>query len=161
MPHDEPIVTVKGTILDVFAHRFVVQAARGKILADLGKHNMQKIAIKAGDEVELTGEQKPSELKIHTMILNGRPIPLEPKEKDHHKHKEMKEVDPEIAIHTAQKEHVTVIGKPHRKPQHFEVLGKNSRGELVELHIELDGNLRKSKPVKPDDEKWSQELSVT
>jgi hypothetical protein len=160
MPHDEPIVTIKGTILDVFAHRFVVETAKGKILADLGKHTLEKIAIKAEDEVELTGEQKPSELKIHKMILNGKPVALEPKDKDHHKHEEMKSVDPEIAVHAAKKEHVTVIGKPHRKPQHFEVLGKNPQGELVELHIELDGKLRKSKPVKPDDEKWAQELSA-
>ena len=38
MPHDKPDVTVKGIILDVFAHRFVVETAEGKILADLGKH---------------------------------------------------------------------------------------------------------------------------
>jgi len=160
MPYDEPIVTIKGSILDVFAHRFVVETAKGKILADLGKHNLEKIAIKSGDEVELTGAQKPSELKIHKMILNGKPVVLEPKDKDHHKHDDMKSINPEIAIHAAQKEHVTVIGKPHRKLQHFEVLGKNPHGELVELHIELDGKLRKSKPVKPDDEKWAQELSA-
>jgi hypothetical protein len=160
MPHDEAIVTIKGTILDVFAHRFVVETAKGKILADFGKHNLEKITIKSGDEVELTGEQKPSELKIYKMTLNGKPVVLEPKEKDHHKHEEMKSVDPGIAIHAAKKEHVNVIGKPHRKPQHFEVLGKNPQGELVELHIEFDGKLRKSKPVNPDDEKWAQELSA-
>ncbi len=160
MPHEENIVTVKGKILDVFTHRFVVEIAKGKILADLGKHNLEKIAIQSGDEVELTGEQKPSELKIHKMTLNGKPVVLESKDKDHPKSHGMKSADPEIAIHAAKKEHVAVIGKPHRKPQHFEVLGKNAEGQLVELHIELDGKLRKSKPVKTDDEKWAQELSA-
>jgi hypothetical protein len=43
MPHDEPIVTIKGTILDVFAHRFVVETAKGKILADLGKRSQEEL----------------------------------------------------------------------------------------------------------------------
>jgi hypothetical protein len=129
-------------------------------LADLGKHNQEKIKLKSGDEVELTGEQKPSELKIHKMILNGQAVALEPKDKDHHQSHALKSADPDIAINAAKREHITVIGKPHRKPQHFEVLGKNPQGELIELHIELDGKLRKSKPIKPNDEKWAEELAA-
>jgi hypothetical protein len=161
MSHDETTVTVSGTIQDIFAHRFVVQTTKGKILADFGKHNMGKIILDVGDGVALTGEQKTSELKIHKMTLNAKDIELEPKDKGHFHHEYMKSVDPEVAIHAAQREHVTVIGKPHRKLEHFEVLGKNPQGELVELHIELDGKLRKSKPVKPDNEKWVAELPAT
>jgi hypothetical protein len=34
------------------------------------------------------------------------------------------------------------------------VLGRRD-GNLEELHIELDGHIRKSKPVAADDPKWS------
>ena len=46
------------------------------------------------------------------------------------------------------------VGQPRRKPKHFEVLGRRN-DELTELHIELDGNIRKRKPVDRHDPKWT------
>ena len=50
------------------------------------------------------------------------------------------------------------IGAPRRKPKHFEVLARRD-GRLTECHVELDGHIRKEKPVAPDDHKWSHELA--
>jgi hypothetical protein len=58
-------------------------------------------------------------------------------------------------VDAANKAGFKVLGEPRRKPKHFEVLGVK-QGEAVELHIELDGHIRKSKSV--DREKWSSEL---
>jgi hypothetical protein len=49
------------------------------------------------------------------------------------------------------------LGQPRRKPKHFEVLGRRTR-QLTELHIELNGNIRKMKPVESGDPKWIEVL---
>ena len=50
----------------------------------------------------------------------------------------------------------TEPGEPRRKPKHFEILGLRN-GRHSELHVELDGRIRKSKPVD-DGHKWSEAL---
>jgi hypothetical protein len=67
------------------------------------------------------------------------------------------EADPAIAIKTAVGPGYQVIGGSHRKPKHFEVLGKKG-AEFEELHIELDGDVRKTKRVSPHDNKWQSEM---
>ena len=49
------------------------------------------------------------------------------------------------------------LGQPRRKPKHFEVLTRRNH-RLTELHIELNGNIRKIKPVEGGDPKWSEAL---
>jgi len=51
-----------------------------------------------------------------------------------------------------------VVGNPRRKPKHFEILGRDAAGDFVEMHIELGGALRKTRPVEKDDPKWATEL---
>lgn len=96
-------VRVSGKILHVFAHRFVVQTAKGAILADVAPKGIEQIALHVGDEVWLEGEMKPSELKV----LRRRD------------------------------------------------------GAFVKLHIELDGHIRKTKPVSHDTSKWEAALRAT
>ena len=50
------------------------------------------------------------------------------------------------------------MGEPRRKPKHFEILGRDAAGDLVELHVELEGTLRKTRPVDDADPKWQAEL---
>jgi hypothetical protein len=50
------------------------------------------------------------------------------------------EADPKPAPKTAEANGFTVLGKPRRKPKHFEVLGRDSAGDMAELHIELDAS---------------------
>jgi hypothetical protein len=53
----------------------------------------------------------------------------------------------------------TVLGSPRRKPKHFEILGRDLAGDIVEPHVELDGSLRKTRPVREDDPKWGTEIN--
>jgi hypothetical protein len=47
-----------------------------------------------------------------------------------------------------------------RKPKHFEILGRDPAGDIVELHVERDGSLRKTRPVHDDDPKWGTEIKA-
>jgi hypothetical protein len=49
-----------------------------------------------------------------------------------------------------------VLGAPRLKPKHSQLLAKKQDG-LNELHVELDGHVRKSRPVSKDDHKSSAE----
>ena len=74
--------TITGVVADIFAHRFVIEHAGGRMLADLGKHNGDGIQLKTGDKIEARGEMRPSEMKIHSLAINGVPVSFEGK-KDH------------------------------------------------------------------------------
>jgi hypothetical protein len=132
-----------------------------KACADLALQMVDRLQapLKEGDRVELIGEMKPSGLKVHSVASNGaRPILIEHPGKPHPSY-EPEERDPKPALKTAEANGFTVMGKPRRKSKHFEVLGRDSAGDMVELHIELDGALRKTKPVHEDDPKWATEIA--
>jgi hypothetical protein len=159
MDHEKQTRSLSGQVTDIFAHRFVIKTEKGKVLADLGPKGAGQVLIKEGDRVELIGEMKPSELKVHSVARNGaRPILIEHPGKPHPPY-ELEERDPKPALKTAEANGFTVMGKPRRKPKHFEVLGRDPAGDMVELHIELDGALRKTKPVHEDDPKWATEIA--
>ena len=161
MNHEEQTRRLSGQVTDIFAHRFVVKTERGKVLADLGPKGAERVALKEGDRVELTGEMKPSELKVHSIARNGAPlITFEHPPKPHRPPHELDEADPKLALKTAEASGFAVLGTPRRKPKHFEVLGRDSAGDLAELHVELDGALRKTRPVLDDDPKWVREIEA-
>jgi hypothetical protein len=166
MSHDAR-TTHTGEVTDVFAHRFVVRTVTGKILA-LGPKGAERMSLRQGDQVEMSGETKPSELKVHriaktgeqpVIIAHGKPRPDERDEPDPHRHHEHTEADPAPALRTVETNGFTVLGVPRRKPKHFEILGRDKAGDLVELHVELDGTLRKTKPVAEDEGKWKAEIA--
>jgi len=148
---------VSGKILHVFAHRFVVETAKGAILADVTPKGIEKLALHVGDTVSLEGEMKPSELKVTRFTRGGKTIEVEHKKKphhdDHHDHHHAP-ADPAIVLKAARKAGYEPVGTPRRKPKHFEVLGRRD-GAFTELHIELDGHIRKTKPGVSDDPKWA------
>jgi hypothetical protein len=78
MDHEKQTRSLSGQVTDIFAHRFVIKTETGKVLADLGPKGAERVLIKGGDRVELIGEMKPSELKVHSVARNGaRPILIE------------------------------------------------------------------------------------
>lgn len=156
MPHHEDR-TFSGTITHVFGHRFVVKAKNETILADITPHGLDRISLRLDDAVTLEGEMKPTELKVFRFTRGGKTVEIEHKKKHDHHHHHHGPADPDVAIAAARKAGFKVLGEPRRKPKHFEVLGM-MKGEAAELHIELDGHIRKSKPVAADDDKWSDEL---
>jgi hypothetical protein len=161
MEHKGQTRSLAGQVTDVFAHRFVITTEKGKVLADLGPKGAERVPLKQGDRVELIGDMKPSELKVHSIAKNGAPpVHVEHAPKPHPHPHEFEDADPKPALKTAEANGFTVLGKPRRKPKHFEILGRDPAGDMVELHIELDGSLRKTRPVHEDDPKWETEIEV-
>lgn len=164
MPHAETI-KIAGTIEDIFAHRFVLRTSVGKLLADLTPKGAEQVRLRSGDEIIIEGERKPSEIKVTRVVRNGEATEIHHPEKPrpgHHdpKHHEPKhhDHDPAPVLKSVRASGYEVIGAPRGKPKHFEVLTRRD-GELQELHVELDGHIRKSKSVRPGDEKWAADLA--
>jgi hypothetical protein len=152
--------TIAGEVTDIFAHRFVVATAAGKTLADLGPQGAAQVVLREGDAVTLSGEMKPSELKVRRIAKNGGPtIVVEHKGPRPHPG-DHDEPDPRLAVKTAEANGFRVLGSPRRKPQHLEILARDERGELVELHVEYGGALRHARPVDKADVKWAAEIRV-
>jgi hypothetical protein len=140
-----------GEVTHIFAHRFVVQEADMTVLCDLTPHGSERVQLEIGDHVSLEGEMKPSELKVARLSRNGgRAIELDhPKgKKQHHP-----TAEPTVAFRAAKEAGYETLGASRRKPKHFEILARRG-GELVELHVELDGRIRKVK-ADFDRDKWS------
>ena len=141
--------TISGRITHVFGHRFVVQTGTEAVLADLTPHGTEQIALRVGNEVTLAGEMKPTELKVSRYTSDGKTVEIAHKTK----HEEHGDGDPRQALQAARAAGFDTVGAPRRKPKHFEVLGRRNE-ELVELHIEHDGHIRKTRPVDRHDPKW-------
>ncbi|AMN44990.1 hypothetical protein [Rhodoplanes sp. Z2-YC6860] len=145
---------LSGKITHVFAHRFVIETPKGAVLADVTPHGMEAVTLRVGADVQLEGEMKPSELKVFRFTSGGKSVAIEHKKKHHDDHHGP--ADPEVARRAARQAGFEPVGEPRRKPKHFEVLGRR-QGIYSELHIELDGHIRKTKPVH-DDPKWADAL---
>jgi hypothetical protein len=157
MPHDSEHVSISGVVTAIFAHRFVIEGDGGKFLADLGPEGAHRVRLRDGDSVTIHGERKPSEIKVSEIVKAGeRLVRIDHPHKKHgpHHHHEHDDVSPAAAIKAVTKAKFKVLGKPRRKPKHFEILGKSAKGDLIEFHVELDGHIRKRKPVEPGDPKW-------
>lgn len=151
---DHHTTAITGKVTHVFSHRFVVETDRGAVLADLTPKGAEQHSLRIGEIVKLQGEMKPSELKVSLLTAGKTTIAIEHKKKphDHHPHAE-----PGDALRAARKAGFEPLGEPRRKPKHFEVLGRRD-DRLTELHIELDGHIRKMKPVEDADPKWADAL---
>ena len=150
MPH-HPHKTANGKVTHIFAHRFVLETDEGAVLGDLTPHGQHQITLKIGDVVAVQGEMKPSELKVSRLTRGKDTIDIDHDKKHGPHHHEP--ADPQIVLRAAKKAGYETVGEPRRKPKHFEVLGRRG-GKFEELHIELDGHIRKSKPVSAEDPKW-------
>jgi hypothetical protein len=150
---------MSGKVVDIFFHRFVLETAAGKCLADLTPHGADAVQLKAGDEIVIDGEQKPSEVKVVKLERAGRTFVIAHKPPKHEKPDHHSEPDPSIAKTAVKSAGYKVIGEPRRKPKHFEVLGKKGKS-YQELHVELDGSICKEKPVPANDHKWQTEIAA-
>jgi hypothetical protein len=158
-PH--PIRKISGMVTDIFAHRFVLKTKDGTLLGDLTPHGAAEVELHVGDAVDIEGEQKPSEIKVskithagRTIVIAHKPPKHDDKHIDHHPH-----ADPAPVLAAAKAAGYRIVGEPRRKPRHFEVLGRNGNG-FHELHIELDGHIRKSTSLDSDDHKWKCEVAA-
>ena len=144
-------LTLSGTVADVFAHRFTLTTDAGTVLADLGPKGAERIAPAPGDAVTITGERKPSEIKVASITRGGETVDL-----SHGPRQDP--ADPKPALAAVAKAGLKPLGEPHRKPKHFEVLARDADGSHHELHVGFDGTVRKRKPVAADDAQWAEAL---
>ena len=151
---DRHTTAITGKITHVFGHRFVVETSKGFVLADLTPKGAEQHILRVSEDVRLWGEMKPSELKVSRLTVGKTTIDIEHKEKPHHHHPH---AEPGDALKAAREAGFEPLGEPRRKPKHFEVLGRRN-DQLTELHIELNGHIRKMKPVERTDPKWSEAL---
>jgi hypothetical protein len=88
-------------------------------------------------------------------MRDGKSVQVEHKRKphhNHHQHEERTPADPAIVLKVARDVGYEPLGEPRRKSKHFEVLGRRD-GAFVELHVELDGRIRKTRPVAGEEPK--------
>ncbi|KQP28862.1 hypothetical protein ASF27_20660 [Methylobacterium sp. Leaf102] len=138
--------TITGTVWAVFGHRFAIEAKDGRVLADLGPKAAERIAIAPGDTVTITGERKPSETKVMSITLKDGIVREIAWPKPHEEKAGQAPADPSAALAAVKADGYAVEGEPARKPKHFEIVGAKD-GVRHEIHVELDGKIRKAKPL--------------
>ena len=157
-------VTLSGTVADIFAHRFTLLTDAGPVLADLGPKGAEAVTLAAGDAVSLTGQTKPSEIKVHSLTRGSETIAIsqgeKPGPKPGDKGHDQAPADPTLARVAVEKAGLRPVGEPRRKPKHFEMLARDAEGRHHEIHVELDDTLRKRKPIAADDAKWAEVLKA-
>lgn len=137
MPHHHT-AKISGAVTDIFGHRFVVETSKGKVLADIGPKAADHVALKRGDKVEIEGEEKPTEVKVHRIAVGGRaPVDAHhgPKHKDHDEnHRDFSDTD---ACRIAERDGFKILGAltPHKK--HFEAKAEYD-GERHDIHVHPD-----------------------
>ena len=149
------IVTEAGIIDAVFAHGFVLRRRDGtRLLADVGPKGAEAFRLAEGAEVPIEGEAKPSELKVSSITPKGGEAVAIRHGKPHDDHAE---IDPAAATAAVERAGLTLVGEPRRKPKHYEVLARRG-ADLVEVHVEQDGTIRKEKTA--DTGKWADALAA-
>ncbi|MHC2106829.1 hypothetical protein [Methylobacterium sp. CM6246] len=126
-----------GTVWAVFGHRFALDGAGGRILADLGPKGAAGIVLAAGDRVSLRGTRKPSEIKVTRLTLaDGSTRTIDWPEKDASKKDARKTgaakteghghpvADPALAVRAAEAAGYAVAGA---EAQAFRAAGRKGR----------------------------------
>ena len=139
--------TITGTVWAVFGHRLAIEAQDGRVLADLGPKGAEGIATAPGDTVTVTGERKLSETKAMSITLkDGIVRDIAWPKKPHEEKADQAPADPAVALAAVKANGYAVEGEAARKPKHFEIVGARD-GVRHEIHVELDGKIRKAKPL--------------
>ena len=139
MPHLD--IHVRGTVRDLFAHRFTLETDQGLLLADLTPEGLDLISLSLGDSIEIAGERKPSEIKVRRLTRGETTIDVPPKPKPGKHHGHEAEADPDKAIDAVRLAGFEPNGEPRRKPKHFEI-DATKDGRLFEMHVSFAGEVR-------------------
>lgn len=133
-----------GTIWAVFGHRVALESGSDRVLADLGPGGMGSLSLKVGDTIRVAGERKPCEIKVTSLTLPDGTLHAISWDRPHHAHAPA--ADPERARDALRRAGYRIEGEPRRKPKHFELRGIRD-GATFEVHVALDGTIRKAEPV--------------
>jgi len=112
MKHED-VVTLRGTVGGIFAHRFVLATRGGRVLADLTPQGATQIRLHEGDEFEIVGEQKPSEVKVRRIMMKGRETVAIERESPRRRHRPYPhgDADRERALRSARSEGLIPVGR--------------------------------------------------
>jgi hypothetical protein len=157
--HKHKRISISGLVTAVFSRRFVVEDKDGKHLADLGPEAFGLVDLHEGDNVTFHGRRKASEIKVTAIAKGPGEMILIYRKGEHPHDKHLARHDPRLAIAAVKLEGYTVVGEPLGKPKHFEILGRSTKGKLVEFHVEPDGAIDKKKPADIQATKWASALS--
>lgn len=136
MPHHHDI-KIAGKVTDVFGHRFVLKTPKGTMLADIGPEAAERITLEFDDPVEIEGEQKPTEIKVHRISVDGAPAVDAHHGPKHKAHQEMHGFTAETARRIAEKQGFKINGEltPHKK--HYEATAEHDGTHHV-IHVHQD-----------------------
>ncbi|MCJ2036047.1 hypothetical protein [Methylobacterium sp. J-068] len=137
----------RGTIWAVFGHRLAIEGPDGRILVDLGPEGAKGLALKPGDTIAVTGERRPSEIKVASLTLPDGTQHAIPWKAPHHPGKpDHAPADPAIAVAALERAGYRLEGEVKRKPKHFELRAVKD-GTAFAMHVALDGTIRRANPV--------------
>ena len=130
---------ISGKVTDVFGHRFVLATASGKVLADIGPEATGLVTVNVDDAVEIEGEEKPTEIKVRSISIDGgKSVATHPSPKHSDKdHDHRPLFSAEHARHVAEKMGFRIVGalRPHKK--HYEATAEHG-GSSHEIHVHRD-----------------------
>lgn len=152
-------VSVKGTVTDVFGHRYVVDDGGKKSLVDIGPKGKDAVSINSGDVVAVEGEMTGAgEVRAQKITVgNASPVELHDaswwdKLTGSHDGKHAK-FGPEEAKAVVSKAGYEPVGDPRPEKKHFEVLAKKD-GKYFEVHAHRNGDVKHERPVDASNAKW-------
>lgn len=148
--------STQGTIWAVFGHRLAIEGPNGRVLVDLGPEGAKALTLqmarplKEGDSIAVSGERKPSEIKVTSITLPDGTCHTVPwKKPPHLGGPGHAPADPAHAVTALERAGYRVDGEAKRRPKHFEIPATKD-GQAYEAQFDLDGTIRKAKPVATD-----------
>ena len=124
------------------------------VLADLTPRGLEVVGLRIGDRVALEGEQKPSEIKVSKLERNGETFAI-----GLVRTAPAKMSRPCNSDQNCRGRRISNYWRTAAANQSILRCWGKKAAEFEELHIELDGGVRKTRPVSPHDHngnpKWS------
>lgn len=166
---DKGGVTIEGRVTDVFGNKFVLEDQSGRTLVETGPAWHRSIEVRPGEKVKVIGRPDEGGFDAFRIIReDGQeivvrspqgPPPWAGKGRGEAKGRHHGDIGAHIERHGPQRFTAADIegrlkergyslrGEGERKPKHVEYTAENSRGELVELHVDLDGEVYKERMI--------------
>ncbi len=145
-------VTIQGQVTDVFGNRFVMQDQTGRMLVDGGPARHQRLDIRSGERLTVTGRMEENGFRAETIRReDGREIAIARPAGKPHRHERGPDrrgparhaavIAPEAATRAAEAAGYRVQGAPQRHERHYEVIALNPRGERVLVRVDFEGRV--------------------
>lgn len=151
--------TIPGTVCAVFGHRFAIESQNGRHLADLGPKGAEGIPVAVGDRVSITGERKPSEIKVSTLTLHDGTIRTIAWPRKPHEDSDRTPANPAAVLAAVEAHGYVPEGEVRRKPKHFEIACSKD-GSHYQIHVALDGRVRHAKVIVGAEPRTSSPLAT-